>query len=185
MKELVMDEAEIKETCSRLGGELTERLKKEDRLPLFIGVMDGAVEFMSDLIRFVKVPLLVDYVKVQSWEGTHNTGTVRIVRDCQSNLSGRTVVVVDDIVETGKSMELLLARLREMGRPKRIITVALFDKPFARKTSLRIDLCGRSLDKRQFLMGYGFDYKGLNRNIPYVYVPTDEEIEEMERQVSK
>lgn len=180
-----MDEATIGSVCAALGKELTDELREEKKLPLFLGVMKGAVEFISDLVKEVKVPLLLDYVETRSWEGLRSTGKVAITKDFDTNIDGRTVVVVEDIVESGKSMAALLSHIREKGQPKRILVVALFDKPKERKVDVKVDYCGMKLDENKFLMGYGFDYKGLDRNIPYVYVPSDEEVAEMEWLVNK
>lgn len=180
-----MDEASIKATCVRLGKQLSEELREERRLPLFLVVMKGAVEFSSDLVKEVKAPLLLDYVETKSWEGLRNTGKVAITKDFSTDIEGRTVVVVEDIVESGMSMATLLAHIKEKGQPRRIIVTALFDKPGSRKAPVKVDYCGMKLYENKFLMGYGFDYKGLNRNVPYVYVPSQEEVDEMERLVNK
>jgi hypoxanthine phosphoribosyltransferase len=185
MDEMVMSEKEINEVCSKMGQELTILLSNEEKLPLFICVMKGAMNFMVDLLKRVDLPLLEDYVQLQSYSGTHSTGTVTLVKDVSTNYDGRTVVVVEDIVDTGLSMNFLLEHLQKSGHAKRIIVCALFDKKCARKVETQVDFVGRTLTKNKFLLGYGLDYEGLRRNNPFVYVPTSQEVEEMDELIAK
>lgn len=184
MKEMVMSEEDIRLACERIGGELNQRLAKEEKLPLFVCVMKGAMEFMVDLLKNVKVPLLEDFVQVSSYSGLHSTGKITLNRDLQTSIDGRSVIVIEDVVDTGLTMHYLLEHLREIGKPKQIILCALFDKKTARKIEVQVDYCGRVLPDNKFLVGYGLDYKGLYRNLPYVYVPTSEEVEAMDRELA-
>jgi hypoxanthine phosphoribosyltransferase len=185
MKEIVMSEKEIGEACKRIGKSLTQELSYEEKLPLFVCVMKGAMNFMVDLLKQVEVPLFEDYVQLQSYSGTKTTGQVLLKRDISTPIDGRTVVVVEDVVDTGLSMNFLLAHLKSIGKPKRIIVCALFDKKIARKVETQVDYAGRVLEENKFLLGYGLDYNGLKRNVPYVYVPTHEEVQEMDVLLAK
>ncbi|MCH3909876.1 MAG: hypoxanthine phosphoribosyltransferase [Bacilli bacterium] len=185
MKEMVMSEKEILTACSKIGASLTSSLKDEDKLPLFVCVMKGAMEFMVDLLKHVDVPLLVDYIQLQSYSGTHSTGEVSLLKDISTNVDGRTVVIVEDVVDTGLSMNFLLDHLKKIGNPKRVIVCALFDKKCARKVQTQVDYVGMSLTENKFLLGYGLDYNGLKRNVPYVYIPTSEEVGEMDEILKK
>lgn len=185
MKEIVMSEKEIGEACKRIGKSLTQELSNEEKLPLFVCVMKGAMNFMVDLLKQVDVPLFEDYVQLQSYSGTQTTGQVLLKRDISTPIDGRTVVVVEDVVDTGLSMNFLLAHLKSVGKPKRIIVCALFDKKIARKVETQVDYAGRVLEENKFLLGYGLDYNGLKRNVPYVYVPTHEEVQEMDVLLAK
>ncbi len=185
MDELVISEAEINAVCAKMGKELTTVLAHEEKLPVFVCVMKGAMNFMVDLLKRVEVPLIEDYVQLQSYNGTHTTGKVVLVKDLSTAIDDRTVVVVEDIVDTGLSMNFLLDHLQKIGHPKRIIVCALFDKKCARKVETQIDYAGRVLLKNKFLLGYGLDYKGLKRNVPFVYVPSPSEIKEMDEILAK
>jgi len=180
MDELVISEQEIHDVCSKMGKKLTTLLAQEEKLPLFVCVMKGAMSFMVDLLKRVEVPLLEDYIQIQSYCGTRSTGSVCLVKDIATPIDGRTVVIVEDIVDTGLSMNFLLAHLQAIGHPKRIIVCALFDKKCARKVETQIDYAGRVLTENKFLLGYGLDYKGLKRNVPFVYVPSPAEVGEMD-----
>jgi hypoxanthine phosphoribosyltransferase len=185
MKEMVMSHQAIELTCANLGHKLTTLLKNEDKLPLFICVMKGAMPFMVDLLKYVSVPLLEDYVQLESYNGTQSTGTVSLKRDIATPIDDRTVVVVEDVVDTGLSMAFLKQHLLSIGKPKRILICALFDKKIARKVEVQVDLTGRVLTENKFLLGYGLDYNGLERNTPYVYVPTEEEVKALDELLKK
>lgn len=181
MKEMVMSEQEILEACQKIGASLTKDLANEEKLPLFICVMKGAMNFMVDLLKRVDVPLLEDYVQLQSYNGIHSTGNVKLLNDVKYNIDGRSIVIVEDVVDTGLSMDFLVKHLKNVGHPKRIIVCALFDKKIARKVEVKVDYCGRVLEENKFLLGYGLDYRGLKRNVPFVYTPTDEEVASLDK----
>ncbi len=184
MKEIVLDEQTIAQKVQELGAKLTEDLKDEEKVPLFLCVMKGAMPFYSDLIKHVKCPILCDYIHITSYDGgLSSSGTVRLEKDIANNIDGRTVVIVEDIVDTGLSMEFLIKHIRSRGNPKRIVVCAFFDKYLARKNEVRVDYSAVRLEHAQFLVGYGLDYRELFRNVPYVYVPDEEEIAAVDRKM--
>lgn len=184
MKELVMSHEEILEACARIGGALTERLKAEEKPPVFICVMKGAMNFMIDLIENVDMPIFVDYIQISSYEGSKSTGKINLKRDISTNLEGRTAVIVEDVIDTGLSMKYLVEHLQTNFHPKQIIVTTLLDKAVARKVPVAIDYAGKILNENKFVVGYGLDYKELHRNDPYIYVPTPEEVTEMDEAVA-
>jgi hypoxanthine phosphoribosyltransferase len=125
-------------------------------------------------LKYVSVPLLEDYVQLESYSGTQSTGTVRLKRDIATPIDGRSVVIVEDVVDTGLSMAFLTNSIfARSGNPNGFSICALFDKKIARKVEVEVDYAGRVLTENKFLLGYGLDYKGLKRNVPYVYIPTE------------
>ena len=180
MKEMVMSARTINRICGKMGQTLTAMLKDEAKLPLFVCVMKGAMPFMVDLLKHVAIPVLEDYVQLESYSGTQSTGEVHLKRDIATPIDGRSVIVVEDVVDTGLTMAFLKQHLQSLGQPKRIVICALFDKKIARKIHVDVDLTGRVLNENKFLLGYGLDYNGLERNTPYVYVPTLEEVQAMD-----
>ena len=176
MKEIVLSQQQISDICKRMAKEITETLSTDKEAPVLCCVMNGAVNFMVDLMREIDIPVLFDYVQVSSWEGTSSTGEVKFIKDLSLDVTGRTLVIVEDIVDTGLSMNALLNHINKTKKPKRILVAALFDKAVARKVPVQVDFVGMTLTESKFLVGYGLDYKGLLRNVPYVYVPTEEEI---------
>lgn len=177
MEELVMSNREILDACERIGESLTKRLQNVEGIPLFVCVMKGALNFMVDLMQHVDMDILTDYIRIRSYDGTKSTGKVELVQDVTHRVSGRTVILVEDIVDSGISMEYLIKHFKDLGA-REIIVVTLFDKRDNRQVEVQIDYCGKVLVGNKFLVGYGLDYRGLLRNVPFVYVPTKDEIAE-------
>lgn len=180
MQELVMSHEEIQNAAKRIGSALTDRLKNDKKLPLFVCVMKGAMNFMIDLIENVNMDLMTDYVQISSYEGTSSSGHVTMKHDISQDVKGRTIVIVEDVVDTGLSMNFLINHFKNDFHPKEVIVAALFDKQAVRQEPVQIDYVGKVLTENKFLVGYGLDYCGLLRNVPYVYIPTKDEVKKMD-----
>ncbi|MCQ2772031.1 MAG: hypoxanthine phosphoribosyltransferase [Bacilli bacterium] len=167
MEDIVLTEQQIAETCARIGASLTDELKDEEKIPVLLGVMNGALPFFTDLIKKIDCHFYIDFIHISSYAGTKSTGVVQLRKDVSFDIEGRTVVVVEDIVDTGLSMEYLLNHVKSK-KPKRIILVSLFDKILARKNDVKVDYAGVVLDEIKFLVGYGLDYNNLYRGTSYV-----------------
>ncbi|NLB48247.1 MAG: hypoxanthine phosphoribosyltransferase, partial [Erysipelotrichia bacterium] len=142
---IVLTEDEILAICHRIGGELTNKLKNEERTPLFLGVMKGALNFMSNLIKGVERPIFTDFLQITSYRGTKSTGKITLKRELETEIKGRSIVIVEDVIDTGISMKYLIEHLNEHHEPKQIIICTLFDKVYARKTEIEIDYVGKVL----------------------------------------
>ena len=177
--DIVLSVDQIQTINRRLGRQLTQRLKDEEKLPVVVAVMKGALFFYSDLVRQIKCPILLDFVKVSSYVGTQSTGRLKIDRDISMDIQGSTVVLVEDVVDTGLTMYYLKEHLFSHYKPKQILIATLFDKKPLRKLEVDVDFCGKELDEPKFLMGYGLDYCELDRNIPFVYSASEEDLERM------
>lgn len=175
MRKVVFNETEIQGACERIASELTRDLQEDEKIPLFLGVMKGALNFFIDLTKRIEIPIYLDYIRISSYDGTKSTGQVKLLNDLKFDCEGRTVVIVEDIIDTGVSMNYLTKYIQEKYQPKRIIVVALFDKINARTAPIKIDYSGKVLAQNDFLIGYGLDYKELHRNVPYVYIPDEDE----------
>lgn len=185
MQELVMSHDEIQQAAKTMGDALTERLKNEEKLPVFVCVMKGAMNFMIDLIEHVNMDIITDYIQISSYEGTSSSGHILMSKDISTDLKGRTLVIVEDVIDTGLSMNFLINHFKKDFSPNQIIVAALFDKQAVRKEEVQIDYVGKVLKENKFLVGYGLDYRGLLRNPPYVYVPTKEEISDIDKKLEK
>ena len=184
-REIVLSEEEIQNICQDFGKRLTEELRDEERTPLFLGVMKGALNFMFDLIKRVDRPIFTDFIQISSYAGVQTTGKINLKKDFDMDIKDRTVVVVEDVVDTGISMKYLIDHLNEHYQPKRIIIVALFDKEYARCEDIKIDYVGKVLKENYFLVGYGLDYNELERNVPYVYVAKPDDIDKWNEEIQK
>jgi hypoxanthine phosphoribosyltransferase len=142
--------------------------------PLLIGVLKGAWLFMADLVRQLTIPVCCDFVRVSSYgAGTITSGQPRLLLDVGEPVTGRHVLVVDDIIDTGISVSWLLERLRER-QPASLRLCSLLDKPSRRRVAVQADYVGFEIPDR-FVVGYGIDYAEQFRELPYIGYVTDHE----------
>lgn len=182
---IILSEEEILVICKRIGAQLTERLKSEERTPLFLGVMKGALNFMFDLIKRVDRPILTDFIQISSYSGTQSTGKILLKREFETEIKNRTIIIIEDVIDTGVSMKYLVEHLKQHYEPKQILICSLFDKIYARKADIKIDYVGKVLTENFFLVGYGLDYNEIERNTPYVYVAEQEDIDKWNEEIHK
>lgn len=140
----------------------------EGRTPMFISVLTGAFIFAADLVRSVATPSEIAFMRVSSYEGTNSTGQVREVLGLKEDIEGRDVVIVEDIIDSGLTMQELIALLRKKN-PRSIAICALLVKPGNLKVKdLPIKYCCFEIPN-DFILGYGLDYDGLGRELPDIY----------------
>ncbi|GGE37456.1 hypoxanthine phosphoribosyltransferase [Psychroflexus planctonicus] len=155
---------EIQETVQTLASSLVADY--QDKNPIFVGVLNGAFMFLSDLLQNFNASCEVEFVKMKSYEGTSSTGEVKIDLDF-SDLTNRHVIVVEDIVDTGNT----LVKINELLQTKNLKSLAfcsLFLKPEVYDKDLEINYVGMAIPNK-FIVGYGLDYNGLGRNLPEIY----------------
>jgi len=139
------------------------------REPLFIGILKGCFVFMSDLLRNVDLKCSMDFMAVSSYgSGTSSSGAVKINKDLNEDIFGRDIVLVEDILDSGITLNYLCGYLQNR-RPASISIVTLLDKPARRKTSVKADFVGFEVPD-EFVVGYGLDYDEKYRNLPFVGV---------------
>ncbi|MDI9258036.1 hypoxanthine phosphoribosyltransferase [Flavobacterium sedimenticola] len=138
-----------------------------DEVPVFIGVLNGSFMVLSDLMKKYRGMCEVSFVKMASYEGTQTTNEVKELIGLNHNLEGRTVVIVEDIIDTGNTIEVLKTMLKEK-KVKHLKIATLFFKPEAYKKEIKIDYVGIRIPDK-FIVGYGLDYDGLGRNLPDIY----------------
>jgi len=161
----LFSETQVAHRVRELGMTLTQRYG--DKRPLFISILSGAFVFAADLIRAFHGPCEISFVKLTSYSGTQSSGSVQTVMGIDAALEGRHVVVVEDIVDTGRTLHFFLDYLRSQ-HPASLCTVAFLRKPTAAVFPVEVDLVGFDIPDR-FVVGYGLDYNGLGRNLPGVY----------------
>ena len=158
-------EAEIKERVKALAEQMSKDL--EGKNPIFLGVLNGSFIFAADLMREMTIPCEISFVKLASYQGTTSTGKVQEVLGINENLSGRTVVIVEDIVESGQTMKQMIESLGTRN-PESVRICTLFFKPEKLKEELNLDYVAFSIPD-DFILGYGLDYDGLGRELKDVY----------------
>ncbi|HEU4369289.1 MAG TPA: hypoxanthine phosphoribosyltransferase [Methylomirabilota bacterium] len=161
---ILITEPELRGRIAELGVDLARDLERER--PILVGVLQGAFLFMADLIRAVPIDLTTDFIGVASYAGVKSSGQVRIVSDLSVSIEGRNVVIVEDIVDTGLTLSYL-KRTLEARHPRSLRVCVLVDKVERRKVDVLIDYVGFTIPNL-FVVGYGFDYEGLYRNLPHV-----------------
>ena len=162
--------AQIDEQIKRLGAELNRDYKGKN--PLFIAVLNGSFMFASDLFKELDCEPEICFIKLASYKGTKSTGNVITSIGLDESLKGRHVVVLEDIVDTGKTLHEFLPQLTDQ-QPASLKIVALLHKPDALEHPVTIDYLGFSVPNK-FLLGYGLDYDGLARNLGEIYQLTGE-----------
>ncbi|MBQ3745497.1 MAG: hypoxanthine phosphoribosyltransferase [Prevotella sp.] len=158
-------EAEIKTRVKALAEQMSKDL--EGKNPIFLAVLNGAFIFAADLMREMTIPCEISFVKLASYQGTTSTGKVKEVFGINEDLSGRTVVIVEDIVESGQTMKQMIESLGTRN-PASVQICTLFFKPEKLKEELTLDYVAFRIPD-DFILGYGLDYNGLGRELKDVY----------------
>jgi hypoxanthine phosphoribosyltransferase len=158
-------ENEILKQVARVADEINRDLADEN--PLFVSVLNGSFMFTSDLMKHLNMPCELSFVKLASYEGTSSTGKVKELVGLNNDITGRTVVIVEDIVDTGFTMERLIETLRQRN-PKEIRIATLLVKPDKLQVKLDIHYVAMNIPN-DFIVGYGLDYDGLGRNYRDIY----------------
>ena len=160
-----MAEAELRRRVRELGAEVSRDYHGKDLL--LLGILKGAVLFLSDLMREIEIPADVDFMAVASYgSATKSSGVVQILKDLEEPIEGRDVLIVEDIVDTGLTLRYLLGNLRGRG-PRTLEVCALLAKPAVRVVDVPVKYVGFEIPN-EFVVGYGLDYRQRYRGLPYV-----------------
>jgi hypoxanthine phosphoribosyltransferase len=172
ISETLIEEEPLKQRIAELGEEVSTDYQGQDLL--LVGVLKGAVFFMSDLMRHLTVPCEIDFMAISSYAGaTESSGVVRILKDLDMSIEGRHVLVVEDIIDSGLTLSYLMRNL-EAREPASLQVCALLTKPERREIDVPVRYVGFEIPNR-FVVGYGLDFDEKYRNLPYVGV-LDEEL---------
>lgn len=166
---LSIDEQTIQKEVSRVANEMNRDLKDKD--PIFVSVLNGSFMFTSDLMKQVTIPSKITFVKLASYEGVASTGVIKEVMGLSEDIQGRTVVIIEDIIDSGLTMQRLLETLGTR-HPKEIIIATFLLKPGSLKVDLDVKYTAIEIPN-DFIVGYGLDYDGYGRNLPEIYTLTE------------
>lgn len=165
IKEVLVSKEQLQEINARLGAQITRDFA--DKNLLVIGILKGSIYFMTDLTRCIDLPLKLDFMAVSSYGGgTTSTGAVQIIKDVDINLAGYDVLLVEDILDSGRTLDYVRTMLSARGANS-ISIVTLLDKPARRVVDLTPDYVGCDVPD-EFVVGYGLDYDQKYRNLPYI-----------------
>lgn len=167
IKEVLISAEEIQRKLVELGRKLSQDY--QDKNPLFVCILKGAVPFTANLVQHIDIPLEMDFMSVSSYGGSAQTsGVVRIIKDLETSIEGRDVLIVEDIIDTGLTLHYLIDLLKQRN-PASIKTVALLDKKECRTVDIQAEYLGFSVPNA-FVVGYGLDFAEKYRNLPYIGV---------------
>ncbi len=167
VQSVLLNAQTIKRRVRSLGKEITRDYN--GRSPILIGVLRGAAVFLSDLIRHINLELEVDFIALSSYgSATETSGQVQLVKDLESSIDGRDVILVEDIVDTGLTLNYLVSNLKTRN-PASLSVCVLLSKPSRRKVEINIDYLGFEVPD-SFVVGYGLDFDQQFRNLPYIGV---------------
>ena len=165
MKELIK-ETDIADRISELGEQISADYRDKDLV--LVGVLKGAFVFLSDLLRHIDIPVAIDFLSISSYNGKESSGVVRLTHDLSLNIEGRDVIIVEDVVDTGKTLQYIINNL-ETRKPRSLAVCTLLNKQEHRVVNVSLDYVGFMIPG-VFVVGYGLDYRNQYRNLKYVGV---------------
>lgn len=168
IKEVLVSEEQLNAKVAELGAQISRDYAGKNLL--LVSILKGSVVFMADLMRAITIPCSIDFMVVSSYGGanTTSTGLVKIIKDLDADLTGREVLIVEDILDTGVTLSNLVPMLK-MRNPNSVKICTILDKPTRRKADIHPDYEGYQVPD-EFVVGYGLDYDEKYRNLPYVGV---------------
>ncbi len=165
----LIKEAEIKNKVCEIGARINDDYR--EKKPVLIGVLKGAFMFLADLLREIDIPVEVDFLSIHSYDGTESSGVVRITHDLSLNIEARHVILVEDIIDTGRTVSYILENLRTR-RPSSLAVCSLLNKETRRVVDVPLTYVGFTIPSA-FVVGYGLDYDNRYRNLKYIGVLDD------------
>ena len=170
VKKILISKEEIEERSKQLGKQISEDYK--DSVPVIIGLLKGSVPFMAELIKNIDIYCCLEFMDVSSYSGTESTGDVKIVKDIDTSIRDLDVLIVEDIVDTGKTLEKVKELLYSKGA-RSVKVCSLLDKPERRIVDIEAEYVGFTIPN-EFVIGFGLDFNQKYRNLPFVGVLKEE-----------
>lgn len=171
VKYVLVEENEIKQICKELGERITKDYEGKDLV--VIGMLKGAMPFMMELIKHIKLPMNIDFIQTSSYHGgTQSSSCVLFKKDVDTNICGKHILLVDDVIDTARTITKVLDIFKDRGAAS-LELCCLLDKPEGRVVEYDAKYIGKKIPN-EFVIGFGLDYDDLYRNLPYVAVVKDE-----------
>ncbi len=161
---ILINKSKLEKRIEELGKQIEKDHQGKELV--FVGILKGSVMFMSELAKNVKSNVELDFMDVSSYQGTESTGTVTINKDIRNSIEGKDVILVEDIIDTGRTLTYVLEYLKQKN-PNSIKIATMLSKPSRRVMELNVDYIGFSIEDK-FVVGYGLDYNEKYRNLPYI-----------------
>ena len=167
IERILFTQEELREKVAAMGKKISEDYQNASEDVFCVGILKGAVVFYTDLVRSISLPVQFDFMIASSYGNqTSTSGSVKLLKDLDYDVEGKHLIIIEDIIDSGTTMQYLMRILRER-RPKSIKLCALLSKPSRRTADVNIDYLGAEVPD-EFLVGYGLDYAGTYRNLPYI-----------------
>ena len=168
VEKILVSEEQIKERCAALGQEITNDYQKTGRIPYVVALLRGSVPFLAELVKHIDLDISFDFMDVSSYEGTESIGDIKINKDLDCSVKGLSILLVEDIVDTGRTLKEVTKLLKNKGAED-VKVVSLLDKPDRRTVEIEADYVGFEIPN-EFVIGFGLDYDQKYRNLPFVGV---------------
>lgn len=165
---VLVTEEQIRVRSKELGEQITNDYAKEGSAPLLVALLRGSVPFLAELIKYIDLDIQYDFMDVTSYEGTRSTGDIKILKDLDTSIVGKDILLVEDIVDTGRTVQAVKGMLANKGAAS-VKIVTLLDKPSKRVCDVNADYVGFEIDD-YFVVGFGLDYDQRYRALPFVGV---------------
>ena len=172
VKKVLVSEEEIEQRCKELGAQITQDYKDLNEIPILVSLLKGSVPFLAKLMKYIELDVEIDFMDVSSYQGTESIGDVRIIKDLDRSIKSESILLVEDIVDTGRTLKSVKELLENKGC-ERLRIVSLLDKPSRRVVPIDADYVGFTIPN-EFVIGFGLDFDEKYRNLPYVGVLKDE-----------
>lgn len=172
IKKVLFSEEQIRQRSKELGKQITEDYKDKKNSPLLVALLRGSVPFLAELIKHIDLDVQYDFMDVKSYAGTESTGDIRILKDLDTSVKDMDIILVEDIVDTGRTIHTVCKTLLHKGAAS-VKIVTLLDKPSRREADVQADYIGFEVEN-EFVVGFGLDFDQHYRTLPYVGVLKDE-----------
>lgn len=172
VKKVLFSAEEITERCKVLGKQITEDYAARGEVPLLVALLKGSIPFLSELMKYIDLPVEIDFMDVSSYDGTESVGEVHVIKDLDRAIKDTDILIVEDIVDTGRTLNSISNLLRYKGA-KEVRICTLLDKPERRVVEIEADYVGFDCPN-EFVIGFGLDFNEKYRNLPYIGVLKEE-----------
>lgn len=172
IKKVLVSEQEIQKRCAELGKQITDEYRAKELVPICVAILKGSVPFLVNVIKYIDMDVEFDFMAVSSYEGTESIGDVKIIMDLNRSIKGEHILLVEDIIDTGRTLKEVTKLLFNKGAAS-VKIVTLLDKPSRRIIDITADYVGFEIPN-EFVVGFGLDFNEKYRNLPYVGVLKDE-----------
>lgn len=172
VKKILVTHDQIVDRAKELGKQISDDYGKSGETPVLVALLKGSVPFIAELMKHIELDITIDFMDVSSYEGTESIGDIRVIKDLSCSVKGVSILLVEDIVDTGKTLQEVTRMLKNKGAAD-VKVVSLLDKPERRIVEIEADYVGFVVPN-EFVVGFGLDYNQKYRHLPYVGVLKDE-----------